>query len=255
VLVDIDETASRRSGRARQTTTLGDGSFVLEGLGRQLYSLWVIHPDHAELELRRIKGGTLDLRLRVPRPARLEVVVVGKNGRPVKEYAAVAIPVAPSGPESPQERTRREGSWENPRLDVKDPRGAFRVPKIAPGRYDVTVATPDGRLGQALDVALAEGTTRSLRLVAEPGGVVVGRVVDGTTGAPLPGARVGTLLPGFREQQTEAGGDGTFRLAGVPAGQREIYLGAGQSHAPQRVKVNAGKEVIDLGTVRLAPAP
>jgi hypothetical protein len=114
--------------------------------------------------------------------------LVTRAGRPVTDYTLAIIPVAPAA-ETKQEHTRREGNMDHVR-PINDPKGAFAVPRIAPGRYDITVNTADGLLARALDVTIEEGQTRRLRLVAEPGGVVFGRVVEEGSQKPIADATV-----------------------------------------------------------------
>jgi RNA polymerase sigma factor (sigma-70 family) len=249
----------KRSPRGRQATSLGDGSFAIEGLGQLTHVLWASHPDFADVELRAVRAPGEGVRLRFPRPVHLSGSVVTPAGRPVSDYFLVAIPVPPAGPESKTQRSRREGSWDNPRLDVHDARGRFQVSKMAPGRYDLTASSPDGLLAQARDVVLAEGDSRRLRLVAEPGAVLVGRVVEAPAGVPLSGARVSTLLPGIRRNETLTDDSGAFRLTGVlPGPEVGVSVGGVQDvHRPERkvVAVPALGATVDLGTIELARLP
>src|SRR6185503_4378083 len=73
---------------------------------------------------------------------------------------------------------------------------------------------------------------------AQGAGVIEGRVVDGATGEPLPGAKV--VVTGSASE-TSTDREGTFRLSGVPAGDRTVvvtYLG--RQDAVVEAKVIAG---------------
>ena len=73
---------------------------------------------------------------------------------------------------------------------------------------------------------LASGAaTAAAQPPASGAGVIEGRVVDAATGDPLPGA---TVLVTGTAAQASTGRDGTFRVTGVPAGDRSVvvtYLG------------------------------
>src|SRR5262245_38780268 len=80
-----------------------------------------------------------------------------------------------------------------------------------------------------------------------PTGVVTGRVIDGVTKAPLPGAEVtidGTQL------KTSTDRDGDFRIAGVPVGTKTVvitYLGRETTKAT--IEVTSGGTAVAAVTV------
>jgi TonB-dependent receptor len=88
---------------------------------------------------------------------------------------------------------------------------------------------------------VAAGLSSGPAFAQEATGVVSGRVIDGATGNPLPGAGVG--VEGSK-LATSTDRDGNFRLASVPGGARTLvvtYLGRASARAT--VEVVAGKAI------------
>jgi hypothetical protein len=104
---------------------------------------------------------------------------------------------------------------------VDDPRGAFRLEKLAPGSYVLTAG--DGHLPPArTDLVSVTGgaTTHGVRIVLGPGGTVVGRVFDDRH-APLEGVELRfDAVSSVVESDASARSDakGQYRLQGAPAG-------------------------------------
>jgi RNA polymerase sigma factor (sigma-70 family) len=240
------QTPYPEDGQARRSTSGGAGEFVLEGLAQGTFTVFGSHPDHPDVRVSNVKAGTADAAVRFARPAALTGVVRNKHGGPVKEYAvslALAIP--------PGQRAGMDLS----RLEVTDPRGAFKMPRLAAGRYQLIATTRDGLVARAAEVPLGEGETRRVSLVAEPGAIVVGRVVDDVTGAAAAGVKVNVRLPGIRSE-TVTGGDGGFRLGGLLPREKVRV----SSHREQDVRVGhlevetgGPGTIVEVGTIRLRP--
>lgn len=94
---------------------------------------------------------------------------------------------------------------------------------------------------------------------SDPVGRIRGTVVDGATGDPLGAAAVaiGDTSDPSRTFGTVTGPDGGFLIEGVPAGSYvvEITFVGYSSHTVEDVTVSAENPRVDLGTLRLAPAP
>lgn len=150
-------------------------------------------------------------------------------------------------------RTDDEGRW-----TLEDiPPGRYRVSFVHP-RLDTLGIDPGGR-----EVAVESDATTEVRLAVPPldrllalpcpeprGGVVVGRVLD-AAGRSLPGVEVAVVAEGGGEGAVASvtGGDGTFRLCGLPPDREvavEALLGPIRS-APGRVRTVDGAAVrVDL---------
>jgi RNA polymerase sigma-70 factor (ECF subfamily) len=96
--------------------------------------------------------------------------------------------------------------------------GRFRFSTLPPGRYTVTATARGPGLAPAVaDVELADGATRTLRLVLGRGGVVVeGRLLDSGAG-PVPGARV------TARAAAPGGGGEPLRFFATAADERGAY--------------------------------
>jgi hypothetical protein len=150
-----------RDGRGRAVTG-GDGGFVLERLARGKFTVFATHPQYPQLAQRGVTAGSRDVRLRLQRGGSLAGIAVTAQGAPLTSFS-----LAISGGPAQQDGT----------LQVDDPRGAFRVERLAAGRYELIVFTEEGRVARLRDVVLAEGENkRDLRLVTDdrltsPGGI------------------------------------------------------------------------------------
>jgi hypothetical protein len=236
---------------ARQSTSGGDGAFVLDGLAQGAFTLFGRHPDHPDLRVTGVRAGSNDVEVRFASAARLTGVVRTRRGTPVKDYFIAVSPVV-----RPGERP----SPDVPRLDVTDPRGAFALSRLSAGRYDVTVTTADGLVARAPGVSLAEGDASRVVLVAEPGAVAVGRVIDDATGAAAAGVKLTVPMPGMRFLESVTDTGGAFRLRGlIPGGKARISAFREQDAGSGRVEIEAGAggATVDAGTIRLRgrPAP
>ena len=156
------------------------------------------------------EGHHVELRLRAG--GSIEGVVVDDTG--------VAIPSFTVGVESfsgTQSRSLRGA----PPAKVEDPRGAFRLEKLAPGRYVLTAGTagrPPGR-SDAIDVA-GGVSTMGVRIVLPLGGTVTGHVFDEHR-APLEGVElrfdaVSSVVDSSARATTDRAGQ--YRLDGAPVG-------------------------------------
>jgi RNA polymerase sigma factor (sigma-70 family) len=260
VIASIEEAGVARKGSSygRRAITRHDGSFEVEGLTEGLHGVWATHAEYPDAVRRQVEAGTGDLALRFARPAVIAGAVVGKNGRPLGAYTLGVRPVAADG-ETQDQRDWRLDNWDRGPVHVSDRSGRFELRPLAAGRYDIVVDTPDGLVAQSRAVAVAEGESRRLRLVAEPGGVVTGRVVGDADGKPIREAEVATWLGGGRLRDTRGDADGRFRLTGVLPGSRASVgiIGVRWVHEPERreIEIPGPGAAIDLGTIRLKRVP
>jgi membrane-associated protease RseP (regulator of RpoE activity) len=115
---------------------------------------------------------------------------------------------------------------------VIDPRGRFdiRVPK---GSYELIASATGWSPGTPLPV---DAGTTDVKIKLSAGATLLGVVVDATTGKPMEYARVTRegASGGATAMAANAGvvtrADGTFELAGIPAGPFTISIGAGEHH-------------------------
>jgi hypothetical protein len=151
-------------------------------------------------------------RLRLRPGGTIEGVVVDDTGAPVPSFTV--------GVES-YSRAQSRSLGGTPPRKVDDPRGEFRLEKLAPGRYVFgagAAGKPPGR-SDAIDVAGGVATT-GVRIVLPLGGAVTGHVFD-EHHAPLEGVdlrfdAVSSVVDSSAHAATD--GTGRFRLEGAPIG-------------------------------------
>jgi hypothetical protein len=156
------------------------------------------------------EGRRAQLRLRPG--GTIEGVVVDDTGAPVPSFTV--------GVESYSGAQSRSLGGTPPRK-VDDPRGEFRLQKLAPGRYVLgagAAGKPPGR-SDAVDVA-GGVATMGVRIVLPLGGAVTGHVFD-EHHAPLEGVdlrfdAVSSVVDSSAHAATD--GTGRFRLEGAPIG-------------------------------------
>ena len=202
-------------GDARPATfTDREGRFWLGWLPNQRTRVWASHPAYAASP--RVAPGAAqgELVLTLRPGGRLRGRVVARGGRPVPFFRVFAV-----GP----------GNATRP-LDVGDGGGAFEFQGLAPGPYAVYVRAegypPVSSHGH---VVTAGEVTDTGDIVLDPGGGLVGTVVDRDTGEALAGALVmmsGARAAGYRGMGPRArtGRDGRFRLTGLPAGRLSLQV-------------------------------
>jgi hypothetical protein len=171
--------------------------------------------------------------------------VLRRNGKPLSEGEVTLIP-------QPGPGERRTSSREYPRGDLKDAKGVFTLSGLAPGTYAPLVIAPGGWVAHAAAFTLAEGETKTLRLVAEPGASIAGRVVDDATGAPVAAVQVRAMLPAWPEVLGRTNEDGTFLLEGiVPAPKVRVVAFLQGRGARVDLEVPRPGVRVQAGTMRL----
>ncbi len=244
-----------RSRTGNEVQSQGDGEFVIEGLAGGTYTVWALHAAMPEGRRLGIPTGSTGVKVVLEDGALLAGEVVDGQGRPVRSYHVSALP-APL-PSEPPERTmlRRWGA----RLyteghEVHDAAGRFELRGLHPDTYDLVVLAPAGLAGRLGGVAVAAGEERrGLRIVAQAGRRLAGRVVDAATRSPIANAEVTVQLPGSLQSHTRA--DGTFLISGVPDGEVAVWVFAGlEHHIPDTwAFAHASGPQVDVGELALLP--
>ncbi len=196
-------------GEAR-TESADDGTFELpsSAIGCDAVAEWedfspsdpVTVASRQRVELRLRAGGAI------------EGVVVDDRGRGVPSFA-ISVEASSSALSG---RPARRGP-----AHYEDPRGAFRLEKLQPGRY-VLMASAPGKTparSDSIDVRSAASTT-GVRIVLAAGGAVVGHVYDDRR-SPLAGVDLRfDAFASTAENAADAKTDetGQYRLDGAPPG-------------------------------------
>lgn len=196
------------------TTTRADGAFELSGVAGDRLRV-VAESDRGTGEAIGVRAGDRSVEIRVG-SGELVGHVAAQGGGSLTDFAAAALPV-----DGTSGRTRSQR--------FVAPTGDFRL-SLSPGRYRVRVRAPGFPAQTQGPVEVEPGkTTPRLRFELLRPGVVAGRVTAESDG-PIPGARVGTSFaalfafgraaPVAADVSATTDGEGRFRLAGLPAGER-----------------------------------
>ncbi|HEY5947949.1 MAG TPA: sigma-70 family RNA polymerase sigma factor [Kofleriaceae bacterium] len=194
-----------------------DGAFVLDGLDRKAYTLVAEVDEFAPVRKEHVNGGTQAVIVTLDEGQPIAGVVRDPDDKPVPAYTLLV--------------TRRQGMVREivTTRSVIDPRGHFEV-RVTKGDYELLVSATGW--APSAPAAVSSGTT-DVKIKLGSGATLQGLVVDVDNGAPLAYARVSLegVGGGASAQPANAGtvtrSDGTFELAGIPAGPFTISVGAG----------------------------
>ncbi|HEX4454450.1 MAG TPA: carboxypeptidase-like regulatory domain-containing protein [Kofleriaceae bacterium] len=226
------------SGSAVATSAIpptgNDGHFIIDGLAPGRYRVHVTGAGLLAAEVRFVPVPSDEARIVVARQISIDGTVTD-GGKPVAG-ATVGIRGDAIG-----------GGLEV----VADPRGAFHVPDLPEGRYQV-YAWQQALAARAVRVSrLGAGPFAPVELRLEAGAIVVGRVIDRSEGTALVAAI--ELRPQGDDQApryARSGDDGVFRIEGVPNGTWIADAFAPGYISPGGVELEAGKGVPELALER-----
>jgi hypothetical protein len=145
-----------------------------------------------------------------------------------------------------------------PSRAMTDAEGRFELSKLTPGaRYQLRANEPQGAAATLRDVSVGQ----EVKLVLPAASVISGLVVD-ARGRPQPNSSVHAHHAATGVQRSgRAGLDGSFRIAGVPAGKIELMASRPPSEfAQQELELRGGetREGVRLSLVEQkqdAPSP
>lgn len=246
--------AEIRPDLGEAATTGPDGSAILNHLAERTVRVVATAQGHLQADklVEVPAGGPLELQLQ--RAFAVTGRFVGADGEPLAEAAV---------------KMTRGRSYDSAPLE---PDGSFSLALRPAQEYTLTFTSPQSA---SLEISVPEGGPGEERdlgeLNAPATAAVVGRLVDGATGDPVPGARVwcprpsgqGPLVAWMSRDllETSSGADGTFRLQGVPPGQVTLRIeasgfartrhGAG---VPSEGSADLGDIPLSRGTVLLVTA-
>jgi hypothetical protein len=117
----------------------------------------------------------------------------------------------------------------------------------------LVVRTVDG-LGGVAQVSPGAGAEAEVQIAVRGTAGVRGRVVDGVSGRPLPGALLVILEDRPMDTDNATGADGRFTLEGVAPGERVLIVVSGDDYERVSVTLVEG-EVTDVGDILLGAPP
>lgn len=262
-------------GTSYAAQTDSAGRFRLEELPEGTYSVGFTHPRLTELglllpprPLALRRGATAQAELALPSLTTWLALACGDSARPPGRAVLVGVVRdAATGTPLPGARVVMDatapGSAPRSLATRTDGQGHYRFCRAPAGAVAVRAELlqrggpeTSARLGPErparLDLALSLAATATVAVAAEPGRggtVVVGRVLDAATSAPIPGALVSL---GGADQGTLTDRDGAFRIPAPRSGESTIAVRhLGYRSEPHPIEVGAGTTRVEI---RVAPA-
>ncbi len=196
--------AARQGGMAFREETetarsADDGTFAIVGLEPGRFELRATADNGASAREVVEAGRDEPIELRLEGTGAIEGRVVTEDGSPVREAAVNAF----------------SGDFNQVGPARPDSSGAFGLPQVAPGQYQVW-AEAEGWAQARSQATVEPGRTASVTLTLKRGGTVNGRVL-GLGGKELERCEVFS-----RGARTKPAPDGSFTLSGVPLGPGEV---------------------------------
>ena len=211
------------AGPVRVSVSPADGSFHLKGVAlgqREVVA--------AVFPLGRARRAKVEVRTGTPAEVEFDFSqgftlsgVVRRGGEGVAGYL-----VAASRPNSMERAS-----------DTSDERGAFRLPALTAGRWELSVADPHGQVLLTRELELTQDTQVDLAL---PEGTLNGRVASRASREGIEGAEV--ILELFEQssfrRRTVTDYQGAFSFRELPAGKNYRFRGQARGFAPGEATVS-----------------
>lgn len=216
----LDAAADAPNAWQRRAVTDRDGLFQwADPPPGQTFIATAVSPHHADSKPQPMRRGTSHT-LELGTPGAISGQVVGPDGRAVHSYR---IGVSNFESDGPIAYITRAIGVER----VNDSTGQFRLERLRPGRYWLSVESADFAPAQSELVTVASGAqTSNVRIQLGQAGRVSGTVRDEKSGAPIAGAAVAIFEPGspFAGNRTRTDDAGRFQLQGVAPGRRSLQV-------------------------------
>jgi protocatechuate 3,4-dioxygenase beta subunit len=236
----------RRRWRSSETPVLtdADGAFVIKELRSGLYDLTAeATRGGAKGDVTRVKMDTR-VNIRIEKLGKL-VGKVTKAGAPVKDYI-----LSVNGPQ------RR-------RIHVARDTGAFQLPRLEAGEYNIEVTSAGGVASAKAKVTPGEEAVANIQLAAF--GSITGTLIDAATGEPMP--KISAVATMKRDETKFAsnalelmtgvgpstGDEGEFRVGKLGTGKGTLYFMDPKAKgfdiiAQKEFDLGAGED-LDLGEI------
>lgn len=244
------------AGRTERVLCNSDGKFVFAGLDDGEYDLWGTSGGWIASSRAVARTGRNDVVLRLRRSAGLQGTGVDALGKPAAGGTVTLMPMRLTGVSAAEPQTLRLLRTEDSFTTTAGPDGSFQFAAVAPGRYQLSVSTAEGR-GGSLGVSLEEGEQRrGVRVELSPLTLVTGRVFDPGGGQPLRGVNVLFLDGPANSQRCLTDQTGRFELHSTRGRQARVVVSRPSDGARSMVPlfVPPSSSRVDLGDIRLATA-
>lgn len=203
----------------RRVRTDRDGLFQWADPPKQTYVATALSPHHADSKPQRMRRGrSNDFKLGAP--GAISGRVVGPDGRAVQSFS---VGVSNFENEGPIAYNMRAVGVER----VNDSTGQFRLDRLRPGKYWLSVESPDFAPATSNHIVVRGGGEASgVTIHLGQAGRVAGTVRDEKSGDPIAGAHVSVFEPGspFNANATRTDTSGRFSIEGVAPGRRSIRV-------------------------------
>ncbi len=124
--------------------------------------------------------------------------------------------------------------------------GSFLVSGLVPDTYDVSLK--EYQLAAPVTVVVGSGNVTGVSIVAVPGGVISGSIVQSDSGAPLPNVPVAAVDENGDLFQGVSSSNGLYTIENLPAGTYDVQAGGGsyvETDAPG-ITITAGALVPEI---------
>ena len=239
-VLDASVTLQRPGGGGRALALLmgesdartdADGLFAIEGLGAGSYTVVAQHPDFADATaLVEVKEGPATTELRLMPGAAVAGTVLSETRAPLPGATVVLGAGAGFG-----RGGFLGGGLGSPAANstITDDSGRFRFAHVTAGRYSVS-ASLRGHQTAPVDVLLQVGESKENLLLSLAQGARIHGTVSGLPAALRGNVAIAANGPDGWSGASQAGADGSFELAGAPAGPINLRAMAGQPGGSMR---------------------
>jgi protocatechuate 3,4-dioxygenase beta subunit len=244
VYLAFEGMGERPADGERRALSGAEGRFAFDQLAPGSYRLRAEHSEHPMAILSGARVGAGPVTLRFPEAAALDGELRDTAGRPIARAQLVLV-------------GKGDRKSERVPLDLQDPRGRFRFPRIARGQYELHATAAPDLVGTVPTIDVAAGHSNQVTLALRPSATISGRLVSRDDQQRARGWSI-TVRSLGRDFTATSDNDGRFSLAGIDGLQSLVLAfhppGGGGQIYPIRVDP-PGAPRGDLGDFEISSTP